>query len=230
MFRETARYYDALYSFKDYRKECDTLLTLAADKIGGTLLDVACGTGKHLELLQESFSCEGLDLDAKLIEVAKARLPGVPLHVADMTGFDLGKQFDVVTCLFSAIGYATTPELLHATTSNLAKHTKPGGYVLADPWLGPDVWNPSNLHALVVDEPDLKIARMSRPGVEGRVSTIQFEYLIATHDGFERASEEHRLGLYTQDEYVDAFKAAGLKVEFLEPEGFGRGLYVGRRA
>ncbi|HWA83188.1 MAG TPA: class I SAM-dependent methyltransferase [Fimbriimonadaceae bacterium] len=226
MFTQTARFYDALYSFKDYRKECDAILALAGP--GGTLLDVACGTGKHLEVLREDFSCEGLDLDAKLLEVARQRLPGMPLHVGDMTGFDLGKKFNVVTCLFSAIGYATTPESLHAAAKCLAKHIKPGGLAIVEPWLGPDVWKPGRPHLLTVDEPDLKIARMSMPGVEGRVSTIQFEYLVCTAEGFERASEEHRLGLYSQDEYLEAFAAAGLAGGFVESEAFGRGLYVGR--
>ncbi|HVT10826.1 MAG TPA: class I SAM-dependent methyltransferase [Fimbriimonadaceae bacterium] len=227
MFTQTARFYDALYSFKNYRKECDAILAIAGQ--GQTLLDVACGTGKHLELLRERFECEGLDLDAKLLEVARERLPGTPLHVGDMTDFDLGKQFDVVTCLFSAIGYATTPQQLQAAANCLAKHTSPGGIVIVEPWLGPDVWNPTHLHMLTVDEPDLKIARMSVPGVEGRISTIRFEYLISSPDGIERASEEHRLGLYTREEYLAAFSAAGLSGEFVESEAFGRGLYVGRR-
>jgi ubiquinone/menaquinone biosynthesis C-methylase UbiE len=46
----------------------------------GSLLDVACGTGKHLEQLMRWYQVEGLDLDDGLLAIARERLPGVPLH------------------------------------------------------------------------------------------------------------------------------------------------------
>jgi len=228
VFTKSARFYDALYSFKDYAKECGLILELAKDRLGGSLLDVACGTGKHLEILRESFECEGLDLDAGLLAIARERLSGIPLHQADMTAFDLGKRFDVVTCLFSAIGYGETTERLDATLRCFAAHLNEGGLVLFDPWLSPDVWDPNHLHALFVDEPDLKIARMSAPRTEGNVSIVGFEYLISTADGIERASEEHRLGLFTHEDYMAAITGGGLSAEFVEGGLMGRGLYIGR--
>jgi hypothetical protein len=146
-----------------------------------------------------------------------------------MMQFDLGKEFNVVTCLFSAIGYALTVEGLEAAVSCMSRHTKVGGTVIVEPWLDPAVWDPTHLHALFVDEPDLKIARMSKPDREGNVSVVEFEYLISTRAGFERASEVHRLGLFTRDEYLGAFEKAGLATRFVEDGLMGRGLYVGRK-
>src|ERR1700736_4847286 len=115
MFTETTRFYDAIYSFKDYRKESEILVDLLSLQKGRSLLDVACGTGKHLEFLRHHFSCEGLDLDDKLLAIAENRLPGIPLHHADMTDFALGEQFDAVTCLFSAIGFVQTVDRLRSS-------------------------------------------------------------------------------------------------------------------
>ena len=229
MFTQSARYYDALYSFKDYRRESQILLDLVSGKEGGTLLDVACGTGKHLECLRTDFDCEGLDLDRELLAIAGDRLPGMPLYHADMTAFNLDKTFDVVTCLFSAIGFAETVDRLNAAMRCISAHTKPDGVVIVEPWLPPEVWDPSRVHALFIDEPDLKIARMSVPSLEGRVSVLRFEYLVATPAGIERISEVHRLGLFTDAEYVASFRDAGLDVHFVEGGLTGRGLYVGRR-
>jgi ubiquinone/menaquinone biosynthesis C-methylase UbiE len=230
MFTQTARFYDAIYSFKDYKREADILLEMLSSKIGGTLLDVACGSGKHLELLRRHFDCEGLDLDPVLLDVARQRLPGVTLHHGDMTDFRLGKRFDVITCLFSAIGETETTDRLNAALRCFAEHTNPGGIVIVEPWLDPSVWDPKHLHALFVDEPDLKIARMSIPKTDGHVSVVEFEYLISTYDGIERASEVHRLGLFTRDEYLRAFQQAGLDGEFVETGLTGRGLFIGRPA
>src|SRR3712207_7289123 len=46
------------------------------------------------------------------------RYPDVRFHQGDMTDFDLGRRFDVVVCLFSAIGYVLTEERLRQTLAN----------------------------------------------------------------------------------------------------------------
>ena len=106
----TADLYDLFYDFKDYAAEADAIRNIVTLRHPGarTLLDVACGTGRHLEHLRESFTVEGVDIDDGLLRVAADRLPGVPLDHGDMRDLDLGERFDVVTCLFSSIGYMQT--------------------------------------------------------------------------------------------------------------------------
>ncbi|TET51940.1 MAG: class I SAM-dependent methyltransferase, partial [Anaerolineales bacterium] len=73
MFSKTALYYDKLYSFKDYAAEVERLQGLIVQHLrsdGRRLLDVACGTGQHIEHLKEHFEVEGLDISADLLEVA----------------------------------------------------------------------------------------------------------------------------------------------------------------
>jgi hypothetical protein len=40
-----------------------------------------------------------------MLEVAAAKLPGVPLVEADMTQFELGERFDVVLCVYDSINH-----------------------------------------------------------------------------------------------------------------------------
>ncbi len=86
MFHESARFYDAIYSFKDYAAEAGWLRYLLTEHghPDGTLLDVACGTGAHLLHLRDHYRVEGLDLDPGMLDVARAKLPGVPFHQGDM--------------------------------------------------------------------------------------------------------------------------------------------------
>jgi SAM-dependent methyltransferase len=231
MFSHSADIYDAVYSFKDYAAESERIHALVEERSPGasTLLDVACGTGKHLEQLRAWYEVSGLDLDPQLLELAKARVGDIELHAGDMTAFALGRRFDVVTCLFSSIGYVATVKRLDDAVAAMAAHLEPGGLLIVEPWLTPDEWIADRPHLLSVDEPDLKIARMTISGRKGRLAIMNFEYLVGTPSGIEAFSERHEAALFTDAEYRQAFVAAGLSVDH-DPVGLiGRGLYVGQR-
>ena len=232
MFLKTAKYYDRIYAFKDYHRESTRLLEIIQEETGNNalrLLDVACGSGKHLQHLQEHFQVEGLDLDEVLLEVARERLPGIPLHHGNMIKFDLGKKYDVITCLFSAIGYVKTLENLQLTLICMQRHLSPGGLFLVEPWFTPEMWHPGTLHGLFIDDPDLKITRMNLSEVDGRISRMDMHYLIGTPQGVEHYVERHELGLFTQAEMLREIRKAGFLVRYNEPGLTGRGLYICRK-
>jgi hypothetical protein len=67
---------------------------------------------------------------------------------------------------------------------------------------------------------------MSHTTLDGRMSRLQFEYLIGAPAGIRRASEVHALGLFTVDEMLEAFRLAQLAAEH-DPAGLtGRGMYI----
>lgn len=232
MYTQSAKYYDALYRSlgKNYAEETQRIKAIVADRCrsgGKDLLDIACGTGKHIELLRDEYRCEGLDVDRTMLDIARERNPGLEFHLGDMIGFNLGKKFDVITCLFGAIGYAPNVMRLEQTLQTFARHLKPGGVILVEPWLQPEEWKDGFVQALFVDEPELKVARMSVSRRDANVSILNFHYMVASRDGIRTFTEPHRLTLFTPDEYLRAFEKAGLYVQ-REENGFdGRELYVG---
>jgi ubiquinone/menaquinone biosynthesis C-methylase UbiE len=232
MFSETARYYDTIYlAMKDYGAEAAKLTALVhqySHSTGNRLLDVACGTGLHLSYLKQHFQVEGLDLDEQLLTIARQRNPEVPLHHADMTDFALGHRFDVVTCLFSAIGYVKTLDNLSRAIQCMAQHLAPGGVLMIEPWFTPETWRPGTVHARFIDELDLKIARINTSFVDGRLSSMDMHYLIGTPEGTEHYVERHELGLFTTEEMRHALMTCGLEVTCDETGLTGRGLYIGQ--
>ena len=238
-FHPTAHLYDLVYGHLDYPEHAAVIEGVIRTEHPGadSLLDVGCGTGKHLEIWQHRFArVAGLDLDAGLLAVAAARLPGVPLHEADMTEFDLGRRFDAVTCLFSAIGYVLTPERLDAAVAAMARHLEPGGVLVIEPWLWPSqIATPHRLRIHVAEDADTIVARTTRwrnpdTWAEDGVSRMEFAYLVTTAAGSELLVEQHDMGLFTPDRYLAALEAAGLQARF-DPVGtrLERGLAIGVR-
>jgi SAM-dependent methyltransferase len=233
MFSHTAQYYDTIYlAMKDYDAEAEKLTTFVyqySQSTGNRLLDVACGTGLHLSYLKQHFQVEGLDLDEQLLAIARQRNPEVLLHHTDMVDFALGRTFDVVTCLFSSIGYVKTLDNLSRAIQCMAQHLTAGGVLMIEPWFTPETWRPGTVHARFIDESDLKIARINTSFVDGQLSSMDMHYLIGTPEGTEHYVERHELGLFTTEEMRHALMTCGLEVTYDATGLTGRGLYIGQR-
>lgn len=230
MYRRSARFYDTVYAFKDYPSEARNVWGLIQARTPGarSLLDVACGTGQHIELLRDHFaSVEGTDVNPVLLDGARKRCPGVPFHQADMTALDLGRTFDVVTCLFGSIGYVKTSENLTRAVAAMARHVAPGGLLLVEPWFTPEAFRTHTITANLGQHPDLKVAWMYTSEREGDLSILGMHYLVGTPDGVEHFTERHEIGLFSDRTYRDAFASAGFGVDFETAPALKRGCYVG---
>jgi SAM-dependent methyltransferase len=145
-----------------------------------------------------------------------------------MRTLDLGRRFDAITCLFSAIGHLADTTELRMAIAAMARHLEPGGVLVVEPWIEPEAWLSDRPSLLTVDEPDLKIARVTLTGRRGNTSTLDFRYLVATPDVITTHAEQMELALFTAAEMRHAFEQAELDVEH-DPDGLiGRGLFVGR--
>lgn len=234
MYGKSAAYYDAIYAAagKDYAREAQRLhaqIQQHKRSPGTALLDVACGTGGHIGFLRQNYAAEGLDLDPDMLAIARRKHPDVVFHRADMADFDLGRRFDVIVCLFSAIAYAMTVPRLQQILQTMRRHVHPGGVVIVEPFIMPELFREGYVHAGFVDQPDLKIARMNVSRVEDGAAVLDFHFLVATPAGVEYFIERHDVGLFSHEDYLGAFRGAGLDVVH-DPEGLiGRGLYIGTR-
>ena len=229
----TADVYDALYSWKDYETEAETIKGFIArfkQTDGNELLDVACGTGLHLPFLADDFEITGVDLSQGQVDEAKKRLPQLTFAQGDIRDFDMHHQYDVVTCLFSSIGYVYPQLELEKAVVNMANHLKPGGVLFIEPWLTKETYNPNKkTHVLVGEKPEksLKVTRTTSHGVDGDQTVMTMHHLVERQEGTDEFTEEHRLALYSRDDFQKVFEAAGLPMDYDEHGISGRGLYIG---
>ena len=233
MFSKSVEFYDEIVKeFKDYDKEC-----LDIDKRikqlnpeAKTILDVACGTGEHALILSRDYGYEvdGIDLEDGFVELASKKCPVGRFEIADMTDFNLGKKYDVVTCLFSAIGYAGSLEKTSDAIGCFKNHLKESGVMLVEPWIDPDKFENGNSFLRTVDKDGFKAARIGRSEVFGNISRLTFDYLVVVKDEVYRESEVHELVLLTREELLGCFEVNGLNYEYDKIGLMDRGLVTAR--
>ncbi len=236
MYDDLAAYYDRIYSEDRYRTEARRLWEVVrryGPPHARTLLDVACGTGGHIQYLQRWFDCRGIDASPSMLRLARRRLPGVPFTRGRMESLRLSDRFDVITCVFSAIGYVRTLPALEATLHHFARHLRPGGIVIIEPWLAPEDYRPGYYHLITHNTPELRLARLSVGERRGNESIIEFHFLIATPGRPVRyLRDPHVLGLFTVPEMLERMRRAGLRGRHFR-RGLGpgrdRGLFIGLR-
>jgi SAM-dependent methyltransferase len=238
--------YDLVYEgrHKDYAAEARQLddLIRARRRAAHTLLDVGCGTGLHDEwFVRLGYAVTGVDISPRQLAAARRRLPDLTFVEASMTDFDLHRQYDVVTCLFSAIGHMLTRRDLHAAIATMARHVRPGGLLVVEPWISPEQFKPGTLSTDVVlgenNAQRIDITRMvhstpvERDGVP--CSHLEMHHLVGRpglEGGVTHFVEAMDVALWTNAEYTAAFAAAGLTVEH-DPKGLiGRGLFIGTKS
>jgi SAM-dependent methyltransferase len=231
LYTRSAAFYDAVYAGRrDHLAEAARLhAEIEAARRGGgnALLDVACGTGAHLQHLAVWYAVAGLDASPDMLAVARRRLPDAPFHHGDLAAFDLGRRVGAVVCLGSSVAYARTLPRLRQAIRAMADHVEDGGVVVVEPWFAPDDWEDGQLAADLSDGPDVKVARVLVSGLAApTVSALDIHHLVATRDGIESFAERHEMGLFTAEEHLAAFADAGLAARH-DPIGLiGRGLYV----
>ena len=230
MFNRSARWYDDFYADVDYEAEAEQVAAIIRELNPGarSLLDVACGTGRHLAGFRIHFDCAGADIEPGMLAVAQKTLPGIPFHVADMETFDLGRSFDAVTCLFSSIGYTMSPERLDRAVRAMACHLHPGGVLVVEPWITPDAWVGDGTDSVdVVEQRGAKLVRVISSRRNGDETVLHMHYVRAADGEIESEDERHYLGLFPRERYLQAFTSAGLTVRWHDPGLRGRGLIVG---
>jgi ubiquinone/menaquinone biosynthesis C-methylase UbiE len=227
-----AKYYDNIYSFRDFLDESVRLQNIIEKNLetdGNTVLDVACGTGLHLKHLKDDFSCTGVDISKTMLKLAKKNAEDVNFKESDMKTLTLGKQFDVVMCLYSSIGYVKTYSNLQRTIQGFSKHLKEGGLALIEPSHNGSAYLKGEPRITTYDGEDMKIARVNYAALRQTLAVVNMHILIA-EKGLDAKyfMDRHDLGVFGVDETLRIMAEAGLKAKYLKGGLMpGRELFIG---
>ena len=128
--------YLAIYPHRDI-EEARRAVQLYLDRVPpspGSVLDLACGAGRHLrELLAAGVRAAGLDLSITLLERAREESPKAQLVRGDMRRlpFDDG-SFAGLTSFFTSFGYFATRDQDRVAATEMRRVLRPGGSFMLD--------------------------------------------------------------------------------------------------
>ncbi len=102
--------------------------------LGASLLDLACGKGRHsITLNSYGFDVLGVDLSSKSISSAKRyENSNLSFEVQDMREPIEGKKFDAIFNLFTSFGYFDTQKENEKVCKAMAQMLTPGGRLVID--------------------------------------------------------------------------------------------------
>ena len=215
LYQHSAALFDIRYAQKDYAAEISRFAKLAAriHPTASTLLDVACGSGLHLQHLRSGYRVEGLDISPELLQTARSRLVDVPLHQGDMSDFSLERSFDLVTSFFASIAYLPDVETMRQSIASMAKHLATGGVLFLEPWLTPAAYRENEVVHNFRRTPERAISWMYVMRRRGSVAVWDIHWLVGMpEDGVTYFMETEELSLFTTEEVIGAMRDAGLDV------------------
>lgn len=148
-FDRFARFYDLDY---EAFQEDVTLYLGLAERTGGPLLELGCGTGRLLlPLARAGYHVTGVDLSPRMLEIAQAKVgmaevgERVTLVQADMRHVDLPQQYRLAFIAINSFMHLTTLEDQLEALRAWRKLLLPGGLLIID------VDNPDPRHLLEAD-------------------------------------------------------------------------------
>jgi len=133
--------YLRLYPHRDETDAAEAIDLIAARLKGrkvNSVLDLACGAGRHARLLCDRWWTVGLDLSPALLRVARRDSPDAPYVRADMRDLPFAPEsFDLAVNLFTSFGYFDDDREHAQVLSCVGNATRRGGMFVLD-FLNPE--------------------------------------------------------------------------------------------
>jgi 2-polyprenyl-3-methyl-5-hydroxy-6-metoxy-1,4-benzoquinol methylase len=227
VFAEYAAYYNILYRDKDYAGETKFILQLmkkllSRDSRNLRILDLACGTGRHaMELAQLGYAVEGSDVSKDMIEIAvreskRKNLKITYYNESFQTIGRIGKKYDVILSMFSAINYLSSYEDLSKALQNIYTLLDKKGIFIFDFWNGDAVIDSfSPLRVKRVSKKGKEVLRISRTTIDrlSQRATVKFHFILLEEGRITKEfDEEHVVRYFFLQEMSDLLEANNFKV------------------
>lgn len=205
-------FYDCMFdgeSFQQAAEDTSQLLKLINSPVS-SVLDLACGPGRHvLGFSAQGLTVTGVDLSAYLLnraalEIESRELTATLVH-ADLLDYKPSEQFDLITNLFSSLGYYENPDDNQKVLNNAYQWLKPAGHLVIDVFSKEQAaLHMEPVHCTEYDNGDV---RFERPILVDNMNVYANEWILVRDSQAYRWQYQHFI--YSAQELQDRLKIAG---------------------
>ena len=170
------------------------------------------------------------DLSPQMLESSKRLNPAREHVEGDMRTLRLGRSFDVVL-IHDAIGYMLTEQDLDAAFTTAAAHLTPGGKVIVMPDVVEEKYSDATSHG-GSDHEDGRGMRylewqFRSQDADATHYEVHYSLMLRSADGaVEVLHDQHQIGLFPSETWIDRLRAAGFEVE-QEVDDWDRKVFIG---
>ena len=235
LYNELAYLWPVISPPEDYGVEALYWLRAIERKLGPgphNLLELGVGGGHLLSHLTPHHRAAAVDVSPRMLELSRARNPGVEHHLGDMRTVRLGWRFDVVL-IHDAVGYMLTENDLRAAFETARAHLRPGGLLLVAPDIVAESFYEGKVIRWTTSAGDVSVTTeeiLHDPDPSDTQVESLFTYDIM-ENGVRRVIQDvHVTGLFSIDAWTSLMEGAGFKVDRTPlpgDEGYGEWLFVG---
>ncbi len=235
-YMQIAEWYDEMYvDQKIYQAEArqiDLLIKKYKKIDGNNLLDLACGSGPHIEYWEDKYHIVGLDNNIHMIMRANEKWPQIMFVCGDMFCFSNLSNFDIATCLYGSIGYAESIEEMENAIACVSKCLNPGGiYILTPGEIKEHFENKIFIKSKRLDDKDdyfRKIEMVTQ--VDENRAIISMNHRIVIDGKAQTYKYEIPISLFGRSDYICALEKNGFLIEEEKNElEFRMGAFICRK-
>jgi len=227
----SAKYYDEAYASKEDLVDREFYVGLAK-RIGGPVLELACGTGRVLlAIAREGIAIHGVDISAAMLNVLREKLPREPKDVrelvsvaeGDLRSFRSNQEYPLVIIPFRPLQHMYTVEDQLAALKTAAFHLQDNGILAFDVFypkfdrvesgIGEEMLE---MEWTVEDDPAKIVRRYFRKESFDKINqNFTATFIFRTYDGgklVQEETEELKMSYYTYPHLRTLFLLAELEI------------------
>ncbi len=214
LYNQLSKYIDASYRrTKNYQQEVDFILRRVGNIAGGKIvIDVACGSGGHAELLSKAgFEVYAVDLNDGMLRLVKKNLPNARVFKQDMRHLDVPVQAGVLLCMYNSINYNYSYAELSHTLQRFYDHLEPGGVVIFDTAFMKHTWKPGPFSIETITTPEFEVARVNKSYKRRSFGIVDIVFVIFEKGRKKIVETQNRIFLPDRERMLALMKQIGFK-------------------
>ena len=214
LYNQLSKYVDASYRrTKNYQQEVDFILRRTRKRPGKKIvIDVACGSGGHAELLSKAgFEVYVVDVNNGMLRLVKKNVPHARLFKQDLRDLRLPVQADLLICMYNSINYNYSYAEISQTLQRFYDHLKPGGVLVFDTAFMKHTWKPGPFSVETITTPEFEVARVNKSYKKRSFGIVDIVFVIFEKGRKKIVETQNKIFLPDRERLLTLMKQIGFK-------------------